>query len=361
MAKMKVAVLGAGRMGDTVIKHLKQCEPIGEILAQDIRPERVTELRRDFGLHATTDLKEILNDPSVRLVFITSDNCAHKELVMASFAAGKAVMCEKPIATTLKDSRLMVEESERRKLFFQIGFELRYSRLYTRIKDWIDAGLLGQVNNSQCFYVCNEFIGKDSWRIRKAACGGMFGEKLSHYVDLPRWWIGSRVTEVYSACSPNIVPYYEIRDNYHTTYRFENGAVSHLTFHMAVGATFEGDPLQDVLSQQKDDGHALQYLVVGAKGAASTDVFRRRLKRWVFGDSPRSMTSSLVEDATWDPSEDQEYFHNTYSQTADIVRRVAAGLPPATPARDAYETMKVVEAAERSADEARPIRLYEMD
>jgi len=44
----------------------------------------------------------------------------------------------------------------------------------------------------------------------------MFGEKLSHYVDLPRWWVGSPVTEVHSVCAPNLVPYYEVRDNYYT-------------------------------------------------------------------------------------------------------------------------------------------------
>ena len=96
-------------------------------------------------------------------------------------------MCEKPMATTLDDAREMVEFSEKTKAFLQIGFELRYSKLYTKIKEWIQAGFLGDVINTQCTYISCEFIGKESWRIKKAASGGMFGEKLSHYVDLPRW------------------------------------------------------------------------------------------------------------------------------------------------------------------------------
>jgi len=284
-----------------------------------------------------------------------------RELGIAQFAVSKALRDHADIgAATLADSRLMVEEAERRGLFFQIGFECRYSKLYTRIKDWIDAGALGQVMNTNCTYICSEFHHKGSWRNRVATGGGMFGEKLSHYVDLPRWWIGSQVTEVYSLCAPNVIPYYEVRDNYHTSYRFANGAVSHLTFHMAVGATFDGDPLQDVLAQQQGDGHALQYLVVGTKGAAAADVFNRRLKRWEFGDSPKCFTSTWVEDLSFLPAEDQYCFHNTHTQTQDIVRRVCAGLPPATPARDALETMRVVEAAERSADEGRPVRMEEL-
>jgi len=360
MAKIKVGVLGAGGMGETVIGHLKKCGHVGEIIAQDIRPERVAELRTKLTVKACVDPQEIFADPAVPVVFITAANGAHKELALASFAAGKAVMCEKPIATTLADSRLLVEEAERRKLYFQIGFELRYSKLYSIIKDWISAGLLGQVNNSQCNYICSEFHHKGSWRNQPETGGGMFGEKLSHYVDLPRWWIGGQVTEVTSYCSPNVIPYYQVRDNFHTSYRFDNGAVSHISFHMAVGATFDGDPLQDMLEKQKDDGHALQYLIVGTRGAAASDVFNRRLKRWEFGDSPKCLTSTWVEDLSWSRGEDHAYFHSTEAQTNDIVRRVVAGLPPATPARDALETMRVVEAAEKSADEMRTVRIAEL-
>lgn len=357
---MKVGVLGAGGMGETVISHLRECEGVEEIVAMDIRPERVAELKEKHGVEAFTELEAILSDDEVPLVFITSANHAHKDLTLASLAAGKAVMCEKPMAVTLADARAMVEAAESREAFLQIGFELRYSKLYTKVKEWIDAGLLGEVNNSHCYYICSEFHHKGSWRNKKATGGSMFGEKLSHYVDLPRWWIGSEVTDVSSVCAPNVIPYYEVHDNYHTTYRFANGAVSHLTFMMAPGATFRGDPLSDVVGQQRGDGHNLRYLVVGTGGAAETDVFARTLKRWEFGDSPECLTSTWVEDLTWDPSEDHLYFHNTLDQTRDIVRRVQEGLPPATPARDAYETMRLCFAAEESADRGERVRMDEM-
>jgi predicted dehydrogenase len=254
-----------------------------------------------------------------------------------------------------------VETAERLGAFLQIGFEARYSLLYCKVKEWIDAGLLGQVVNTHGYYICSEFHHKGSWRNRTATGGSMFGEKLSHYVDLPRWWIGAEVTEVSTLCALNVIPYYEVRDNYHTAYRFANGAVSQLTFMMAPGATFHGDPLQDVLGQQQGDGHALRYLVVGTGGAAETDVFARTIKRWEFGDSPDCFTSTWVETLTWDPAEDHRYFHNTLEQTHDIVRRVQQGLPPRTPARDAYESTKLCFAAELSADRGVPIRLADIE
>jgi predicted dehydrogenase len=101
-------------------------------------------------------------------------------------------------------------------------------------------------------------------------------------------------------------------------------------------------------------------MVIGTKGAAATDVFNRTLKRWEFGDSEKSMTSKLVETRTWDCKEDHLYFHDTNTQAVDIVRRVHEGLPPATPARDAFETMRLVFAAEASADENRVISMSEI-
>lgn len=352
---MKVGILGAGGMGGTVIEHLQKCPEVTAVAAMDARAERVKELRELYDVEATTEVKDILCDPEVKCVFVTSSNDAHAELTIAALKAGKAVMCEKPMAVSLEDAFAMVECAEATGGFLQIGFELRYSYLYTKVKEWIDAGLLGEVVNTQCTYIASAW-NKNTWRARGEG-GGMFGEKLSHYVDLPRWWIGSDVTEIYAACAPNAIPYYQLRDNYQATYRFANGAISHITFMMAPAATFDGDPLQNFIDQQTGDGHMLRFLIQGTRGAAETDVFARTLKRWEFGDSPDKFISNWVETITWDESEDHLWFHNTYDQTHDIVCRVAQGLPPATSARDAYETMRLCFAAEESTKNGRVVPL----
>ena len=88
---MKVAVLGAGGMGETVVNHLRDCELVDGIIAYDIRAERVDELQGK-GVNATLNLQEILADPAVRLCFVTSSNDTHMELVLQALEAGKAVM-----------------------------------------------------------------------------------------------------------------------------------------------------------------------------------------------------------------------------------------------------------------------------
>lgn len=354
---LKVAVIGLGGNGTHKLRVLANCNRVNGLIGMDLDSERTAVVAGELGIPTTTNLDEILTDTAVKLVFVSSSNDAHKELTLAAMASNKAVLCEKPMANTLADAHEMVEAAEQGEQFLEIGFEARHSKLYATIKKWIDAGLLGEVVNTHCKYISSEFWGRNSWRVTSEGCGNMFGEKLSHYVDLPRWWIGAEVTEVYSVCAPTVVPYFEVNDNYHTTYKFSNGAVSHITFMMAPAATFRGDPLQDVIEQQEGDGHVLRFLICGTRGAAETDVFGRTIKRWQFGDSEHGMTSDLVETLTWQPADDHLYFHNTTDHTLDIVRRVDEGLPPSCPAPDAYETTRLCFAAEHSAAIGKPVQM----
>ena len=150
--QIKVGVLGSGKMGESVVQYLKKCPQGGSIMAYDIDENIIRKMKDEHHVAGTASLQDILSDPAVKLVFVTASNHAHRELAIKSLEAGKAVLCEKPIANTLAGAREMVETSERLKVFFQIGFELRYSLLYSKVKDWIDAGLLGKVVSTHCLY-----------------------------------------------------------------------------------------------------------------------------------------------------------------------------------------------------------------
>ena len=357
---IEVAILGSGQMGKNVLHSLQGSPMVRGITVFDRNAEKMEKLKQDFSVKTAATLDDVLRNPKIKLVFVTASNNAHKELTIASLEAGKAVMCEKPMATTIPDAEAMVQAAERTNGFLQVGFELRYSHLYTTVKDWIDQGLLGRVLNTQCTYISSAWGRHDVWRVAAKTSGGMFGEKLSHYVDLVRWWIGDTVEDVYATCAPNVIPYYEVHDNYHCSYRFKNGAVSHLTFMMGPAASFKGDPLQNAVSQQAGDGHALRYMIYGEKGAAETDVFHRTIKRWEFGEDDYGQTSAWVQNDTWDAERDFAYFHNTHDQALDIVRRVAEGEPPSIHPRDALETTRLCFAAELSAMERRLVRLDQM-
>ena len=346
-------------MGQTVMGHLRELPDVPAIHGYDVNPAQLAALPAEWGIIPSPDLGALLADPQIKLVFITASNAAHAELAIAAMQAGKAVMCEKPMAASLADAQRMVQVARECGAFLQIGFELRYSKLYTQVKDWIDAGLIGTVRNIFCQYICSEFHRRGSWR-NKAASGGMFDEKVSHYVDLPRWWVGEPVTEVHTLCAPNVVTYNEVHDNYHTSYRFANGTVSQLTFMMNVAESDAGDPLQDTLEHQADDGHALRYLLYGDHGAIETDVFRRRIRRWAFTDVADGLNSKIVESHTWTRDEDHMYFHNTRDAAYDIIRRVEAGEPPMIDPADSFQTARLCHAAEQSADQQRTVHMHEV-
>jgi predicted dehydrogenase len=92
---------------------------VSDIVVMDINPARAEAFKKRSKVSkVTTDLSEVMNDRDIPLVFVTASNDAHKPLCMAAFEAGKAVMCEKPMANTLADAKEMVEAAERKGLFF---------------------------------------------------------------------------------------------------------------------------------------------------------------------------------------------------------------------------------------------------
>src|SRR5581483_8307326 len=122
---IEVAVLGGGKMGENVIRHLGDSPLVRGISVYDRHPERMASLNQSHGVKTADSLEQILNDSDIRLVFITASNNAHKDLAVAALEAGKAVMCEKPMATTMADAEAMAVAAERTNGYLQIGFELR--------------------------------------------------------------------------------------------------------------------------------------------------------------------------------------------------------------------------------------------
>jgi len=263
------------------------------------------------------------------------------------------------MGVSLDEAGKMIETEQETGGFLQIGFELHYSKIYMLTKQWITQGLIGTPINCHCRYYCSEFHKKNTWR---SASGGHFliGEKLSHYIDLQRWFLGSEVEEVFAMTAPNVVKYFNHPDNHQINMRFANGAVSNLNFVMYIGETDHSDPLLEMLEKQADDGHYLQYYIFGTEGAIENDVFRRRIRRWEFSDGPEQIISKIVETVTYSKDEDLEWIHNTHGQNLRIAELVAKGLPPEVRAVDAYKTMLAGFAAERSEQERRIVKIAEL-
>jgi predicted dehydrogenase len=331
---------------------------VERIVGYEPDPERAALRGKELEIPVTSDLDSILKNPKIKLVYIAAINSVHAELTEKSLKAGKAVLCEKPMGETLDEARRMMAAEKETGNFLQIGFELHYSKIYMESKRWIDEGLIGTPVNIHCRYYASEFHGKNTWRSNSA--GTLIGEKLSHYLDLQRWFMLDEVEEVFSMNSPNVVQYFNHPDNHQINMRFKNGGVANLNFLMYLGESDHRDPLLEMLEKQSDDGHFLQYHIMGTKGAIESDVFRRRLRRWEFTDGPEHLESEIVETVTYDKSEDMEWIHNTHGQNIRIAELVARGLPPENPVENAYQTMLAGFAAEISEREKRIVKISEL-
>lgn len=277
------------------------------------------------------------------ITYLTDDS-AHVPLAIAAMKAGKAVMTEKPVGLTLPELDELLEAQKQTGAFIQVGLELRYSKLYQKAKEVIDSGRIGTPVNYHYTYSCSPYDA-GNWRVKRENSGSMYHEKLCHYIDLVRWWNGGRVSEYIVTSAPNTLPHFEIEDNVHVSCRFENGAVSQLFFLMTAAPTGNSDMLHmktDLFDQDKD-GHKLNYIITGTKGAIEIDVFQRQLRVYRHAGDPgqTATTEEVTEIYAWTAENDQDHFHNTQKQNLDILRRVACGEPPALSLEDAAETMRL--------------------
>jgi predicted dehydrogenase len=357
MRKINIAVIGCGQSGFGKIAKLKQSPYIANITGYDTNVERLKLANEKFGVKTTDKIEEIWADKSIELVYIASPNYYHVPQAIDAMRAGKAVMMEKPMGVNEEQIDEMLKVQQETNRFLQVGLELRhYSKLYSKIKEFIDNGEIGQLVNIHFTYSnppkSND--AKSAWRVSKEVAGSMCLEKLCHYIDIVRWWNGSRVNRYMAVRAKNVIPYYEIADNFHVTYGFENGTVSHLYFNSAAahqGGYKLSEKDTDLFDQDRM-GHKLNFVLVGTEGAIEADVFQRELRLLHHAGKPGFENGAkIVYTENWTKEQDHEYFHNTTEQNLDIARRVAEGLGPAIEPEDAAETMRLCLEFEKAAEE----------
>ncbi|MGW2648080.1 Gfo/Idh/MocA family protein [Streptomyces sp. NPDC001393] len=187
-----VAVLGAGHMGADHIRRLDQVVSGARVAAvADPDVERAGEAAA--GLDAVTvhaDPVAALDAPGVAAALIASPGPAHEEALLAAFARGLPVLCEKPMVPD-STGALRVVEAEARlgRRLAQIGFMRRYDAEYRRLKALLDGGGLGRPLMLHCTH-------------RNVSSPGGFtsamliNSSVSHEIDAARWLLGQELTAV---------------------------------------------------------------------------------------------------------------------------------------------------------------------
>lgn len=199
-----VGIIGCGKRASGIAKRVIDISDQTKVVAVCDPNERSVKdcrehLNVDFSVY--DDYNELLRDEAVKWVIIGSWNSLHREHAVAALEAGKDVFCEKPLATTLEDCVAIRDAWRKSGRAFIIGFTLRYSAHYEKIKELIDAGEIGYLIsmefNETLDFNHGGYIMSD-WRRLTANAGTHLLEKCCHDVDLVNWIVGSDAARVAS-------------------------------------------------------------------------------------------------------------------------------------------------------------------
>ena len=140
---------------------------------------------------ATSDLADLLGDPAIEAVYISSTNEKHFAQAMASIAAGKHVLCEKPLAMSLDEAREMVRAAEGAGLVFATNHHLRCSGSHRAIRGLIASGRIGRVLSLRLFHAVHLPESLRGWRLTDpGAGGGVIPDITVHDADVARFLLG---------------------------------------------------------------------------------------------------------------------------------------------------------------------------
>ncbi|HEX6970882.1 MAG TPA: Gfo/Idh/MocA family oxidoreductase, partial [Limnochordia bacterium] len=272
------------------------------VLARDARarlvavwdddPERGRQAAARYETRFVPELDALLSDPGIQAVIVTSETYRHAEHVCRAAAAGKHILCQKPMALSLADCDRMGRAVDAAGVTFVMAFQMRHDPLNQKLKELIDAGAVGRVGlvrRRHCIDVLfNEaFVrGPSRWHIEPEKNMGMFMDDAVHAADFLLWILGE--PKSVTAEIDNVLTHVAPDDTGVAIYRFADGAMGVLlnsSVTLAAENTTEVYGDQGVIIQNWDDGPSLS---MGCPpGAAPLKLYRRgQPRQWETFDIP---------------------------------------------------------------------------
>lgn len=243
-----------------------------------------------YGIACHADLEELLSQRDIDAVIVTAETNRHADLIIAAAAAGKSILCQKPMATTLADCDRIIEAVEQYGVHFQMAFQMRCDPLNQQIKAWVADGALGRIGALRRRHCINFLFnpgvatGDTAWHIDPVANVGMFFDDATHATDFLYWLMGPPVSVI--AEIDNVLTNVAPDDTGIAVYRWANGAMGAL-FNASVTLAGEntceiyGD--EGVIIQNYDDGVSVGH---APANAAALKLFRKKTGTWETFDYP---------------------------------------------------------------------------
>ena len=205
---VNVAIIGAGARGRV---FLRLClsgirENINVTAIADTNMDKMNKLledqykgRQEELPKLYLDYEEMLDNEEIDAVFICTNDTTHKVILFQAMNRGKNILIEKPLATTIDDCLQIYKKSIGYNKVIKLGFVLRYTKFYKKIKEIVQKGELGNIISVEA----KEMLSKEHaasyfrrWHRFKKNNGGFLNAKCSHDIDLLNWLIDSEPVNV---------------------------------------------------------------------------------------------------------------------------------------------------------------------
>src|SRR5580693_8003777 len=366
---LNIGLVGYGFMGRTHSNAYKRVNDFFEVPYRPIlkavcgrSADQVKKFADRWGYESIeTDWRKLVERKDIDAIDICTPNNTHAEIARAAAAAGKMILCEKPLSMNLVEGQAMVDAVEKAGVPNTVWYNYRRIPAVTLAKQLIDAGRLGKIFHYRANFLQDWTISADLpqggtglWRLDVAAAGsGVTGDLLAHCIDTALWLNGtissvSAMTETFvKERKHNLTGKVEpvgIDDACAFLCRFGNGSLGlfestrYARGHKAL-YTFEVNGEKASIKWDLEDLHRLEYfdhgdasIIRGWRNVHVSDGDQPYMKNW------------------WVPGLQIGYEHTFVHQVADFLDDLGKGQPTAPTFRDALATQAVCDAVLDSAE-----------
>lgn len=239
---MKVGIIGCGKIAQ--VRHIPEYSE-NELVEiggyYDFNKERAQQLAKRYGGVVYSSAEEMLNDKTIEAVSVCVANDAHAEISIAALNKGKHVLCEKPMAATLKECIEMVNEAEKNNKVLMIGQNQRFTSAHQKAKKLLEDGAIGDVITFRTIF---GHKGPETWGIdganqtwffdKERAVMGVMADLGVHKTDLIQFLLNQKVVEVSAMIQTldkrdSTGEFIEVDDNAICTYMTDAGVMGTMT------------------------------------------------------------------------------------------------------------------------------------
>ena len=205
---INIGIIGTGFARSTQIPAFRACEGARVVAIASGHRENAERVAREFGIeHAAGDWREVVARDDVNLISIVTPPVTHMEMTLAALDAGKAVLCEKPMAMNSQEAEAMWRRAADVKALTLIDHELRFLPGRIKMRQMIHGGEIGEVRHAKLHFRADSRASTErkwDWWSDAESGGGTLGAIGSHAIDALRWMLGAEVAKVFCSLATHV-------------------------------------------------------------------------------------------------------------------------------------------------------------